>query len=357
MTNAHKEIQSVVVLAAAPGRLQETERFLGRRGWVVRCRADLKSFLSDVATLKPRYVLISVDFAHPNLAQLRQTMTQIYRVQVIDFAEDQGVESWAKLKALENPHKILGTLTGPAFERALHRMVPERVVADVDAAEAALREKSQKVLDRLFDKGDGSIRRPVAWVSRISCIQVRTPVLSGHFVVALGSDKFLEKDLESALRESLTAMFRELGFEGIESSSFPMDIRRVEFKRWSLESAAFLERSVHQGVEVAMAFFPAEAEMFRLENSFDAQMASISIDEIRPEQPMDFELYLHLPLNGKFVLYISKGGWMSLQQQLNLQGRGIQRLHLDRRDEAALIRERARRHLDLLISDFYSLVA
>lgn len=353
MTDIKKDLQSVVVLAAAPGRLQETERFLSRRGWVVRSRADLKSFLSDVATLKPRYVLISVDFSHPNLAQLRQTVAQIYRVQVIDFAEDQGAESWSRLKALENPHKILGQLTGPAFERVLARMAPTPDLSNLAVAEAALREKSVEALDRVFDRGDGAIRRPVSWTSRVSCVQVRTPLLSGHFVVALGSDKTLEQDLQSILQDALRQMFLQLGLDEVEASSYPMDIRRVEFKRWALDSAAFLERTAHQGVEVAMAFFPADAELFSLQDSHEAEMASLSIDEIRPEHPVDFELYLHLPLNGRFVLYVSKGGWMSLQQQMTLQGRGISRLHVRRRDESAIHRDRVHRRLDRLITDFY----
>lgn len=353
MSDGTKNDQTIVILAAAPGRLQEVDRFLGRRGWTVRLRSDLKSFLSDVAALKPRCALISIDFKHPNLEKVRPLLGSIYRSIVIDFAEEPGEDGWARLKETDSPHKIFGALTGPAIERALARLTAESPALNREKAEAALREKSRGLLDGVFAAGDGVIQRPLSWASRMTCVQVRTPVLNGHFVVALGADRAMDVDLTATFREAVLELLRAVGFASATAESFDIDVRRVEFKRWALSAAAFLERGVHEGTEVAMAFIPAEDELFRLEESVREDMVSFALDEIRPEAKVDFELYIHLPLNGKFVLYVSRGGWLSLQQQLSLQSRGVSRFHAKKDERALILRERAHRRFDRLIADFY----
>lgn len=343
----------LVVLAAAPGRLSEASRFLGRRGWTLRLRSDLKSFMADIVALKPKYALMSVDFVHENISKMRGLIEGIYHVKVIDFSEESGVEGWARLKAVPGANKIFGVLTGPAIERALVRLSIEVEQTHRASAERALREGSGKTLGQALRSGDGTIQRPLTLTSRLTCIQVRASALNGHFLVAMGSDKILDDAMIEALKTALSEFFVKAGLAMSLTDSFVLDVRRVEFKKWAAAAASFLERGVHDGAEVAMAFFPAAEDLFVIEASPTGEMGVIDLNEIAPEVKIDFEVYLHLPLNGKFVLYVSKGGWMSLQQQLNLQSRGIHKLHIQRKDSALLFRARAHRSLDRMIADFY----
>jgi hypothetical protein len=349
--------KSLIVLAGAPGRLQEFERFLGRRGWEIRIRSDLKTALVDLTALKPSYVLISADFSHPNLEHLRRTMAQVYRVTLIDFTEEQTIESWAKLKAVSNPHKIFGNLTGPAFERALSRMQPGSSMAPHSTSSKhepeALRLGTNQMMRKVFNAGDGAVRRPLSWTNRVTCVEVRSSVISGHFLIAAGSEKALDENLSEIVRSALSEMMNALGYDVDTIESFPLDMRRVEFKRWADESADFLERGLHQGVEIAMAFFPVQDKLFDVLPSVDPLYFQVDRDEIRPDARIDFELFLHLPLNGKYIMYVSQGGWLSLQQQMSLQSRGIVHLHVRQENKKAVLRDRTARHFDHLIAHYY----
>lgn len=332
----------------------EVDRFLSRRGWTIKMRADLKSFLADVAALKPRVVLMSVDFHHDNVAKIRNLVETIYHSKVIDFSEESGAEGWARLKDIKSVNKIFGALTGPAIERVLSRLALESAQLDRGKAEKTLKDGSGDVLRQVLQPGDNQVRKPLTLTSRVTCIQVRTSVLSGHFLVAMGSDKVFDEAMTADLKNAICQLFVKAGFMAPLADMFTIDVRRVEFKKWALTAASFLERGVHQGNEVVMAFFPAEDELFTMEPSAaDEKMACIPLDEIRAESKVDFEVYLHLPLNGKFVLYVSRGGWMSLQQQMNLQARGIAKLHVKKEESALLFRTRTHLRMDQSIADFY----
>ncbi|MBX2987498.1 MAG: hypothetical protein KF802_06345 [Bdellovibrionaceae bacterium] len=347
----------ILVLASFPGRLQEFDRFLSRRGWTIRLHSDLKSFLNDVVKWRPQYVLLSVDYEHPNMQEARRAISQTGQVHLIDFAEEQTLESWEKLKAIGHAQKIYGYLTGPALERALHRLMPQtlarREKSLSEGREEELRKGVARILEISFEKGDGRIRRALTWNTNLTCIQVKTPVLCGHFVVALGSDRALDEHLMFVVKDALVSLMKQLGYEVETTDAFPVELQKVEFKKWSDSMASFIETGVHRGIEVALAFFPTDAELFRFEKSQDPAFLKIPLNEVRSGQGVDFEIYLHLPLNGKYILYISRGGELTPQQHLGLEARGIKSLHVREEDRLGVLRTRAVQRLDRLIGDYY----
>lgn len=347
-------LKPLLMLAEAPGRLLDVERFLKKRGWDLKMHSDLKSFLVDVTRLNPTHALISIDFKHANLAQIRPLLEKVYRLILIDFAEDQTLQAWTRLKALESPNKIYGVLTGHAFERTLARAaLNAEPTLEREGGDVQMGLGLKQILDSVFNVSDGVIKKNLTWVSRLHCIEVDAPGLRGQFVIALANDRVLDQGLADKLSSALLKLLQGLGFEVEALDHYGVETRKVEFAPWSAQTASFVEKSVHAGVEIGMAFIPSAEELPKLMVAVSSEMLELSLDEIRPDEPLSFDVFLHLPLNGKFILYVSQSGQMSLSQQINLQSRGISKVYAKNGDERRVRQYRTTRRLDQSIASYY----
>lgn len=355
MKNTEQTQQTILVFAAAPGRYHEFERFLSRRGWNVRFHTDMKSFLTDVIALQPQFALVSVDAKVAEADRSRHLAATVYRVRIIDFAEEQTLESWQRLREATGEYQIYGILTGPAFERAMVHITSRANDDDTNivAADAFLQEGVSRIFRDHLEQRDGAVETPLNWTSEVLCVQVKTPLVSGHFLIAAGHGKILKNDLMEIMRASLVALVQEIGGDPETLQTFPLEIRRVEFKKWAEAEARFLEAAPHRGVEIALAFFPAGIDVFTFEPGADEEHLAVRLDEIRADRLINYNLFVHLPLNGRYVLYVSRGGMLNLHQQLNLQAKGLRHLHIEKGDRSLMLRDRASRSLDAKIAEFY----
>lgn len=347
----------MVVLASAPGRLEEFDRFLSGRGWIVRLHSDLKKFLADISTIKPAYALISADYQHPNLASTRRLLWQVFRTQIIDFNEEQTTQAWEALKSATGVYQIYGQLSGPAFERALVVLTSRFESREVSPAEKTNTDRIRKgvlhVLQKNFRFAEGVISRPVQWASKIHCVHLKTSQLDGHFLIATGGDEELDAHGKTALEIDLKKMLNEI-FGHVETYDIhPMKIRSVEFKSWAAKTADFTESGLHDGLEISIAFFTGSSKVFDLKESSHSDYYEIEIAEISPDLRNDFEIFIHLPLNGKFLMYVPRWGMMNAIQLSHLEGRGIKKLYVLKLDRQPLLRARTHHHFEQSVANFY----
>lgn len=357
----NKNQNKLVVLSKFPGQLAEFQKYLQRRDWGVQATSDLKRLLTEITVSKPQVALISINATQGNFQKLQSILERVYRLRVIYFIEDYSSESWQRMIDLDASfeNKIFGQLTGPSFERALVK-INERMSAEadlvipdaVDSLKTVLRIGMPTVCKSVFGTQKEASKK-LSWVQSLTCIYVESPVLSGHFLVATAEDTFLDEILTDTLRAALRKLYEAAGVKVTMDDFYQMEVRKVEFKNWSAKASFFLESAVHNDVEVAIAFFPTEASMMKLGPSDGTDMFTISLDEIRADSKVPFELYLHLPLNGRFILYVAKGSSMALQQQMNLQSRGIEKLHVRKEDAPRVLRSRTTQYFEQSISSFY----
>lgn len=353
--NSEIQASKVVVLANTPGRYFEFERFLIRRGWSVRLQDDLKLFLEDVAKLKPKYVLISVDFDHSKMPQFRKLLKQIYNVSIVDYAEEQTLESRDRLKSIPGSIQLFGQLTGPAFERLLvylgKQSAPEKIAHK--NKELHLRFGITSVLRKNLLFQNGEIRKPVKDTNRVTCFQVRAANFSGHFLVAMGADHVLETNIQDILRMALKELVHSIYDlpEMPEVEIFAMDIPRVDFKKWAGTAAQFITSGLHMGTELALAYFPLEGAILHLEekNSF----VPVEFQHEIPDEVAPCSLFVHLPLNNKYILYVAENKRLDAKQEINLQNFGVSKLYARAEDKLKIWRHRSRKHYHQMIGHFY----
>lgn len=188
--------------------------------------------------------------------------------------------------------------------------------------------------------------------SNIACIVIESSRFSGYLITAMGKNKTLDSAFMQKIRERLYRFLRENGEEVKEGETLDLKIKEVPFEDWALDYAEFLKKSIHEGNEVAMAFFPRTDIKASYGESSAEEMASIKIEELAENVSVEFNVYIHLPRNNKYVLYTARGGVFYGTQKKRLLNQGVSKLHILKEDLKDLDKYRAQNFLNDKVEEF-----
>jgi hypothetical protein len=202
--------------------------------------------------------------------------------------------------------------------------------------------------------GDGKVSQPLGTATNVACIIIESTRFSGYLVAALGKNRKLDAAFLGGIKQRLTKFLIESGEVLSQDEQMDIVIKPVDFQNWALEYAEFLRKSVHNGDEVAMAFFPIQKPTAEVGESASTDMASVKLDDLVVNVPLEFNLYMYMPVNQKYVLYTPKGSRLYQEQKSRLEGKGIKDLHMLRAEVQDLSRFKAQNHLNSMIDQFQS---
>lgn len=192
----------------------------------------------------------------------------------------------------------------------------------------------------------------VSVATNVACITVESPRFSGYLVAAMGKDRKIDQAFIETVKVRLFNFLRANGETPKNEDTLGITIREVEFESWALAHAEFLRKTIHGADEVAMAFFPHAQASARLEESADESMVKISLDEIRDDVPLEFDVYIHMPKNNRYVLYSPQGRQLQGAQKIRLREKGVSHMHLRKEAIADVKRYRAQNYLNSRIEEF-----
>ncbi|MBX2989431.1 MAG: hypothetical protein KF802_16200 [Bdellovibrionaceae bacterium] len=217
---------------------------------------------------------------------------------------------------------------------------------------------TQKALDESVTLKSHDVKgQPVAehrleQASNVACLIVESPRFSGYLVAAMAKDRPMDTKFVDTIKDRLAKFLRDNGEPIKEENSMSLKIKQVDFQDWALEYADFLRKSVHEGQEIAMAFFPFAEAQAKLGESASVEMGSVKLDEIQGDLTVDFNLYVYLPANKKYVLYTPRGSKFYGNQKGRLAGMGVTHMHVKRDDLVDVSRYRAQNYLNSKIEEF-----
>lgn len=217
------------------------------------------------------------------------------------------------------------------------------------AAQEALQKTAQAAHSREIEKIEIS--------SDMSCIIVQSTRFSGYLVAALGNNREVDNEFIHTLRKRIFTFLKDNG-EQINESDEPLrlTIQKVDFKNWAEQEAEFLRKSVHYQGEVSIAFFPRPQIRLPIEDSADEKMAKIKMAELKADVPVEFDLYIHLEENNRYVRYTKKGSKFLNTQKERLENQGLQHMHVFKEDLPAVNKYRAQNFLNENIDNYHSLL-
>ena len=190
----------------------------------------------------------------------------------------------------------------------------------------------------------------VSVVSNAVCIIVESSRFNGYLVAASP-----EPDVEffDRVRKRLFEVLRSYGEDiKADESAMAVKLQTVEFEPWALQQAEFLKKAAHNGKEIAMAFFPTKDTRTELSESFAEHMVSMKMDDIREDVVMDFDLYIYMPENKKYLLYTPQGRQLFKHQKDRLVEKGMAQMHLRKDSSAQVTKYRAQNFINDRIREF-----
>lgn len=195
---------------------------------------------------------------------------------------------------------------------------------------------------------------PVGKATQVACIAVSSTKLRGYLVAAFGQNKSIGPKFINLVRERLVEFMRSRGEDFNAEDAIGLTLVEVEFENWAEAEADFLRKAVHEGKEIALAFFPELAQQPELSPSAEVDMVMMDINEIVSDQPVNFDLYLHLEANQKYILYTHQGQRVASSQKDRLLEKGVKNFHLKKDDSMEVKRYRVQNYLNEKIQSYYS---
>ena len=178
--------------------------------------------------------------------------------------------------------------------------------------------------------------------NQISCLVVAAEGISGFLVVAAGKGRRIDKAvLETMSHEIGQNLAAQVTVSNL-GSFFDINLKTAHFAGWAKHTAEFVKTAALGAHEIAAAFFPCDSSMIEIILMTDYAYLGIGVDDIDAEHAIDFDLFLHLPINRRYLRYARKGRKLLDRQRERLVGRGVSHFYIKSEDAAEFLKYRAK---------------
>ncbi|MCX7978388.1 MAG: hypothetical protein N2578_05235, partial [Bdellovibrionaceae bacterium] len=347
-----------------------------------------------IADNHPTFVMIPLSHTDGDPTKLARLLRQTFHLCTIMYEETNTLESFSRVKDSNEAYRLLPPISGPAIERVVNRYLRNlqlrliqagvrssviRLSSDASSegifsfhngaaddkeslgiktiypsikTKPELLEGVEKAF-RLTFNGEGPVKSSVQETCFTSCFRIQSPGLSGYLLLASG-ERNLDPEIKGSLLKNFQFSMKRLGAEPDRIDFFEFSHPPVNFIAWAYRDAAFIRRAVHSGVEVAMAFFHGEISFSGPRKNQEGKMRPIRLEELDSQQVLEFDLYLRLELNNRFIKLVREGDTLESHRKNRLALKGIGELFFCEEDREKVDRYRAENYLRQRIAEFNS---
>ncbi len=199
---------------------------------------------------------------------------------------------------------------------------------------------------------ENKVVQTVEKATNVACITVESTRFNGYLVAAMGKNRKVDGTLLEQIKKRLFSFLKANGEQISETDNMAIKIKEVDFEPWAVQQAEFLRKSVHDGEEIAIAFFPTANTDVKLEESAQENMAKLNIEEIKTDTPLEFDMYVYMEENQKYVRYTAQGGTFYQSQKDRLKEKGVNNLHIRKDSIHDLKRYKAQNYLNDKIAEY-----
>lgn len=218
--------------------------------------------------------------------------------------------------------------------------------------ESIILKGTKQALTESVEVNDGLIDQEIEDSSQVACIVVESERFTGYLIAAMGKNRKMDGKFIKTIQDKLFKFLKDNGENISEKDNMNLKIKKVEFQDWAVEYADFLKKSVHNGEEIAMAFFPVNNVRPEVSESAASTMAAVKLKDIDGDKTVDFNVYVYLPANKKYILYTPKGSKLYGNQKERLETKGVKEVHMLKSEVNDLTKYKAQNYLNNLIESY-----
>lgn len=344
-------MSKVLILEGGVRALPSLQPFLKTRGFEVTTVQKIQEAVQFIAAERPEFTLLPAELVPLKCAQLSVVLSQLTNV-VLCFDR-----VTAKTLTISREFKDAHTLEAPFNSSAVEsifrkiersRRVGADAVAHLHKAHVAIMATlSDLALKAICAPGSkpGAGAENIPRASRVTCFRAHTKNLSGYFVIAYGQNRSVDPAWTARLQDEIRQYVATFEEHPLLEPGLEIEIVEVNFHKWTKEQADFLSYASHQDNEIALAFFRDTAPM-DVRDSAHPGHCEIGIENIRGDAVTDFDIYIYLPQNARFVLYTPRGGTFYESQKRKLISDGIQSVHVNKKSLDEVRRQRSKKFIE-----------
>lgn len=262
-----------------------------------------------------------------------------------------------KAKTIESPFLGLNfDGTTPNLSLELTPATPEK---PIDPKFTNMARSTDRTLQALPDSGltaeeVGSFEtlQKVEKVKDGLCVIIDCKEFTGYLVCAFGTPRTIDSQLTQFIYDRLQEYLKESGQGSLKTQLVDVELKSVDFNNWSQRQAEFLKKSIYRSEEIALAFFPTDSIQYDIGKSAQEDLASIPMHELEGNSQLEFNLYLYLEKNGKYILYVPEKGTLLNEQRSRMILKGHTRAHVHKSALGDVKKYKAQRFLSAKINEF-----
>jgi hypothetical protein len=188
--------------------------------------------------------------------------------------------------------------------------------------------------------------------ARIACITIESNRFCGYLLTMTENTQEANENLVTQIRQRLFHFLKSHGETVEDHELMNLKLQSVPFDDWALEQADFLRKTRWKDQEISMAFFPCSSVKYSFIESADQKMWMVPLAELKDDTAVEFNLYVYLPRNNRYVLYTPRGGILYGKQKERLSQQGISQMHVLKDETADIQRHHVQNYLNSKISEF-----
>ncbi|MEQ1664249.1 MAG: hypothetical protein ABL927_02615 [Bdellovibrionales bacterium] len=351
----------ILVVCNSKANFENSLRFFDQQEWVTIFVDRVEEVFRTISLEKPNFIFISVNLNTPKILQLPKLIRHISKEPIIAFTEENSLEGMKLINEIEVDHKIQGKIANEdAFrkirkivrksdeknEETFEKIIPgiqealsepeEKIQAEKNKAKLSLvssteqdQQKSfkefQELKNFIYETAKSCIKPPSIPVKPVQESKVcmiwpmRNKNKDGIIIIAHSGPKSESEEFNSKFIDNLRSKENqnEHKSEIVVDEHFQVNMDSIDITS-EAEGEAFYALFNDGGSEVAVKLLDYEIPQPKMDYIDGENKFKISVHDLVPDLPQGTDVYLFLPKNKKYFMYLKKGGLLTTRQKNKL---------------------------------------
>ena len=164
-------------------------------------------------------------------------------------------------------------------------------------------------------------------VSKAKIFNIHTPRFRGYLIFVVPMFNELDRGVISRIKENLENSLKEENEYLLYFEELNIDLEQIDFLGWAEKNAEFFVQTVDHKTEIVCAYYPQTPSMPVVKEASN-KMATVNIKDLKENTKTNFNLYIHLPKNNKYVKYIKTGETITDSHTQKFEKHKMESLHI-----------------------------
>jgi hypothetical protein len=168
-----------------------------------------------------------------------------------------------------------------------------------------------------------------------SLVLIDSLSLKGSVLMAVGHSLKPGSELVEKVKRVFLGFLKVRGFVVAELDCASVDLDHLKLVESTVCRSTHAVFRSAEGIEMAALIIPNLHRLADVEVNEEDKMAMIHLKDLTAEVPLNFEVYLHMPVNKKYIRYLKSGAQLGDSQAVRLERSQVTHLFLNENDREA----------------------